>query len=115
MIDLSKDHLDKFQKVMSKLGYETKVPKTKWDSVLAISFSNKTDETKRVDIFLRNPIDFEKAYKRRKIVTIEGLRISCASLDDLIKLKSMSERIRDLSDLGFLEKMKNESFRHKKA
>lgn len=115
MIDLSEDNLDKFIKVIESLGYETKVPKTKWEKLTAIAFTNKTDETKRVDIFLKNPIDFKRAYKRRKVFNVEGMRISCVSLDDLMKLKSKSERVRDWADLGFLEKVKNESFRFKKT
>lgn len=115
MIDLSEDNLDKFIKVIESLGYETKVPQTKWGKLTAIAFTNKADETKRVDIFLNNPIDFKRAYIKRKVFIVDGLRISCVSFDDLIKLKSKSERIRDLTDLGFLEKMKNESFRFKKA
>lgn len=115
MVDLSRDNLDKFIKVIESLGYETKVPQTKWDKLTAIAFTHKTDETKRVDIFLRNPINFKGAYKRRKVFSVDDLKISCVSLDDLMKLKNKSERIRDLADLGFLEKMKSESFRHKKT
>jgi predicted nucleotidyltransferase len=107
MIDLSEKSFNKFIKVIQGLGFETKIPQSKWNKLAAIAFINKNDETERIDVFLKTPTDFESAYKRRRIFVVDGLRISCISFDDLIQMKSKGERIRDWLDLGFL-KRKNE-------
>jgi len=107
MIDLTKKHLEKFINVMGSLDYSTSVPKYKWPKLTAIAFEHKGDPTKRVDIFLKNPMDFKRAHKRRKVFTVEGIRISCISLNDLIRLKSKVDRVRDWIDVGSLKRMKD--------
>jgi len=106
MIDLSPELLEKFVKIMEKLGYGTKVPQKKWAKVMAIAFVNQQDNDKRIDVFLKNPIDFTKAYKRRKVFKVEGLSISCVSFEDLIDLKNKASRTRDLIDIGSLKRLK---------
>lgn len=104
MIDLSKDNIDKLIKILGKLGYDTRIPKEKRGKLTAIAFFNKHDEDKRIDVFLKNPIDFDSAYKRRKIFRPAGYNISCVSFDDLIKLKNMADRLRDWIDIGSLKR-----------
>jgi len=48
-------------------------------------------------------IDFEDCYKRRNVISIEGIEISTISRDDLIKNKKASARHRDLADVESLE------------
>ncbi len=40
-------------------------------------------------------MDFKEAFLRRKIFDIRGIKISVASIDDLIRLKSIAGRPRD--------------------
>ena len=106
MIDLSRDHFEKFVQMMAGLGYRTNVPKDKWDQVVAIAFKDTKDEDKRIDVFLRNPIDFDLAYKRRKVFKADGLSISCVALDDLLEMKNKADRLRDWIDIGSLQRMR---------
>jgi len=106
MIDLSKDNFDKFVEIMNKIGYETRVPRKEWDKHAAIAFRNKKEEDKRVDVFLKNPIDFSAAYKKRKVFKVDKLAISCVGFDDLITLKNKANRVRDWVDVGSLKRMK---------
>lgn len=106
MIDLSANHLADFIKVISKLGYLTDVPESKWSKCTAIAFKNKDDEDKRIDVFLKNPIDFSAAYKKRKIFRSAGYNISCVGYDNLIELKNKANRLRDWIDIGSLKRMK---------
>lgn len=108
MINISEETLEQFKKLMENIGYETRVPIEKQKNVVAIAFINKKEEYKRIDVFIKNPIDFKKAFKRRKIMKLGKTKASCVSLDDLFKLKEMAGRDRDLIDVGYLRKFKNE-------
>jgi hypothetical protein len=104
MIDLSEEHLEKLLNVMDKLGFKTGVPKSKWSKVTAIAFKNDEEE-KRIDVFLKNPIDFDVAYGRRKVFKVGKLAISCVSMDDLLEMKNKANRIRDWIDIGSLKRI----------
>jgi hypothetical protein len=105
MIDLSKANFTKFVEVMRGIGYETTIPGKEWDKHLAIAFRTKTDEDKRIDVFLKNPIDFKQAYKKRRVFTAGKLRISCIGLDDLLAMKDKAGRVRDWIDVGSLKRI----------
>ena len=108
MIDLSlpKEDLSKFIAAIKPLGYFTNIPKSKWEKLAAIAFVNKNDADKRIDVFLKNPIDFKKAYKKRKIFRVNKFNIACVSFDDLIKMKNIANRLRDWIDIGSLQRLK---------
>lgn len=105
MIDLSENHLEKFLKVIEPLAYYTKVPENKWKGLMAIAFINRRDEDKKIDVFLKNPIDFTLAYKKRKVFKADNFRISCVSLEDLLRLKNKADRLRDWIDIGSIKRM----------
>lgn len=105
MIDLSKDNFTKFIAIMDGIGYKTRVPKSEWKEHLAIAFRTKADEDKRIDVFLKNPIDFDKAFKKRKVFSADKLRISCVGLNDLLAMKNKANRLRDWIDIGSLERI----------
>jgi predicted nucleotidyltransferase len=106
MLDLTKEHLEKVIEVLGKLRYRTKVPRKLWEKASAIAFTHQKDEDQRIDIFLKNPIDFDVAYARRKTFVIDGLNIDCVSLDDLLELKNKADRVRDWLDIGALKRYK---------
>ena len=105
MIDLSEDHLQKFLKVIEHLDYFTKTPESKWKELSAIAFLNRKDEDKRIDVFMKNPIDFDRAYKKRKVFSAGNFRVPCVSLEDLLKLKTKADRLRDWIDIGSIKRM----------
>ncbi|MBU0574591.1 MAG: nucleotidyltransferase [Candidatus Margulisbacteria bacterium] len=106
MISLSSENFDKFLEVMKELGYESRVPRSEWKKHAGIAFRNKTDQDKRIDIFLKNPIDFDSSYKSRKIINVDDkFSVSCVSLENLIELKEKADRVRDWIDLGSLKRM----------
>jgi hypothetical protein len=105
MIDLSAGQFEKFISIIAPLGYATKVPKNKWYKLNAITFANKQDKDKRIDVFLKNPLDFDRAYKRRKVFRTGKFQLSCVSLDDLLQLKDQADRLRDWIDIGSLKRV----------
>jgi predicted nucleotidyltransferase len=106
VIDLSEENLNKFIKVIEKLGYKPSIPPNKWGSLTAIAFHNPNKEFEdRIDVFLKPIIKFKDAYKRRKVFNVGGLRVSCVSLKDLMALKDKANRLRDWIDIGSLKRM----------
>ena len=107
ILNLSSENFDSFLHVMDKLQYKSRVPKSEWKKHDGIAFRNTKDPDRRIDILLNNPIDFEEAYKRKKIFKIDNrFSVPCISLDDLIKMKEKAERTRDLIDAGSLKRIK---------
>ncbi len=114
------ENVAKFVKIMNKLGYKPRVPvpaedllsplkRKEWGrkkGALVFTFVHP-NSYEQVDVFLRDPIPFEKAYKRRKLLTIGTMKISVASLGDLKTMKKKSGRDKDKSDLLNLNKLKS--------
>ncbi|MCU0667938.1 MAG: nucleotidyltransferase [Myxococcota bacterium] len=61
-----------------------------------------------VDLFAAEPIPFEPAYARALSVSIGGVRITAAGLEDLIALKRRAGRPKDLADVEALEAIARE-------
>jgi predicted nucleotidyltransferase len=106
MIDLAKDNFSKFIRVIGELGYVTNVPEKEWSKHLAIAFIYRKDKDRRIDVFLKNPINFKKAFANRKVFSVDRLRVACVGFDDLLVLKSKANRLRDWVDVGSLKRMR---------
>jgi Nucleotidyl transferase of unknown function (DUF2204) len=50
-------------------------------------------------------LDFESAYRRRKVIISEGIEISLIDLDDLITNKVATGRLKDLADVDYLKEI----------
>ncbi len=120
MVDLSDKNLSKVVDVTEKFGYTSRVPanphefiseekKDEWikeKGAVVFTFIDLKKPFKQIDIFLSNPIDFDEAYSRREVMTIGGAKVSIASIDDLIKMKTSTARPRDMEDIHHLERIK---------
>jgi len=68
----------------------------------------------RVDIIKRlSRIGFDEAFKKRKIVKIDNVDLNIIELQDLILLKKIAARPKDLEDLKHLQKI-SDSIRSEK-
>ena len=120
MIDLSDENLSKIVDILEKLGYVPKVPvehhelisKEKRDEwiqkkgAIVFTFIHPENPFKLIDIFLVNPVNFEQAYSNKKVIQIKGINVNVASIDDLIKMKSLCGRPRDIEDINHLKRIK---------
>ena len=70
------------------------------------TFINLKKLYKRIDIFLKNPVDFEMAYSHKTVMSVRDIKIKVASVEDIIKMKRVLGRPRDIEDIGHLEKIK---------
>lgn len=62
-----------------------------------------------VDILIEPAIDLEKALANAVQVEMEGCIIAVASVDDMIQLKNISNRVQDRSDVAQLLRLKDKS------
>lgn len=59
----------------------------------------------RIDILNEIPgVDFQQAWERRRIVSLEGVEVPFIGLEDLIRSKRESGRPQDMLDVSALEK-----------
>lgn len=120
MVDLKEENLKKLIKAMEKVNCKPKVPvkpteftlnakREEWikeKGAVVFTFIDLSDPIKHVDIFLKNPLDFEKAYQSRTTIHVKEIPIRLVSIDDLIELKRLSGRPRDMEDIHHLNKIK---------
>ena len=120
MVSLDKKNVEKLVASIEKLGYTPKAPVKAIDladpekralwmrekGMKVFSFFEKKMPIHMVDVFVYEPIDFEGAYGRRKIVDAGGLRIPVVSLDDLERMKAIAGREMDLADIKSIRELK---------
>lgn len=120
MLDLSDQNLSRFVQAMEKLGYVPRVPvaggdfaleekRAEWmkeKGAVVFTFIDPKNSFKHIDVFLNNPLDFEDAYPNRETVEVGQMKINLISIDDLIKIKLLAGRPRDLEDANQLRRIK---------
>lgn len=121
VIDLSEKNIEAFWQTITLLDYTPRVPVTKNDFILpqyrekiateknaiVLSFYNKTYNFQVIDVFVKEPFNFEEIYLSAKIVTADNMRIPVVPIDLLIEMKYSAGREKDLADCRGLEKIKD--------
>ena len=118
--DLEQSNLDKIVRVLNNFGYKPKLPyvtledfkdaekRKLWiteKNMKAFCLVNSDVPPGTIDIMVSSPLNFEEAYKRKKVEKLpNGSEVPLASLEDLLKLKLQAGRIKDLADIVVLEK-----------
>ncbi len=59
-----------------------------------------------VDLFARHPIPFESLWSRSILMDLGGTRVRVCSIDDLIEMKRLVGRHKDLADIEQLSRIK---------
>ena len=122
MISFEKENIAKFIELVNALGYTPKAPvelkefadsakRETWKkekNMQVFSVRNPNDEFEYIDVMIQDHIDFEEAYKNRQIYADDKISVSVISIDDLISLKELAGRGRDLLDMKILRKLKEQ-------
>lgn len=113
VVDLQIDEARKVISVLTKEGFKPKIP------VQAMDFA---DEKKReqwitekglqvfslyypenigmtVDLFVDQPIPYQDLYQRSVVMDLDGIDVRVCSIDDLIAMKQLAGRHKDLADI----------------
>lgn len=121
MISFDQDNVGKFIDLVNELGYVPKAPvdikelsdpkiREYWKTeknMQVFSVRDPKNEFDYIDIMIQDYLDFESVYKRRKIYSDDTMSISVISIEDLISLKEIAGRGRDILDLKILKDIRD--------
>ena len=122
MVDLSPQNLTRLKNALEKLGLEPSAPmkfeqfenpdvRESWwrdRNMRALNFANPNAPAESVDILIKNPMDFDGAFERKTVFEINGVEVYVISRQDLLKLKQLSGREKDLADIETLRELYGE-------
>jgi predicted nucleotidyltransferase len=120
VVDLQVEEATKIITTLTNEGFKPKIPvqaldfadKTKREQwvndkgmqVFSLYHPDKTGMT--VDLFVKQPISFNDLYQRSVVMDLDGLKVRVCSIDDLIAMKQLAGRHKDLADIEQLTKIK---------
>ncbi|MFA7576821.1 MAG: DUF6036 family nucleotidyltransferase [Candidatus Muiribacteriota bacterium] len=121
IISTDKENVEHICNMLEKLNYKTKIPVnpkdisepeilkewTELKNLKALSFYNKTQPYKEIDILLVHPLNFDKAYLKKEEREFNDIKLYFVNLDDLIIMKEYSGRNQDINDLKMLKKVRD--------
>lgn len=122
LVDLSDKNLTKLLKTVKELKMVPQLPvnitdiksekiRNWWinDKNLIVFSLYKQDEPYHiVDIFLKQLINFNELFRRKKIIKYNDFEIYVINKDDLINLKLTANRKKDMIDIEELRKLDND-------
>ncbi|MBI5886068.1 MAG: nucleotidyl transferase AbiEii/AbiGii toxin family protein [Deltaproteobacteria bacterium] len=118
-VGLDEKNLKKFISVAKELGLKPKVPvalddfadkdkRDAWErekNMMVFSLFDPKTPFFLLDVFIKEPLDFEKAYEARKVMKAGNVNIPVISLPDLIDMKKAADRPQDVADVFYLSKI----------
>ena len=113
IIHLESSNTLAFIEVMEKLGYVPRVPvnpkdfaneskRTEWieeKNMLVFTFIRPDNPFEIIDIFVRVPKPFNEMDSRKKMISTDDIIVPVVGLQDLIDMKEIAGRDKDILDL----------------
>ena len=120
LAEMSKENLEKIVNILVRQGYYVKQPvdpisitdekiRKSWieeKNMKAFNFYKRGKTYEEVDIIIESPVNYEAAEKDAKMITIGGFSLPVISIDNLIEMKRIAGRGKDLLDIKELRKIK---------
>jgi len=117
---LNKENILSFVDAMKSLGYRTRVPvnpedlaspdiREQWKKekgMKVFTFFHPKKLFAEVDLLVEQPFDFHGIWERRVDYHAGNVIVPTASIDDLIAMKGISGRDKDLADIAALKRLK---------
>jgi len=121
LLDMNDENLKKFLKIMKKWGYKPNIPvdimdfaceekRNDWinnKNMKAFCLRNDNNTVREIDIIVESPVTYESAEKNAEYVELENEKIPVVNIRDLIKMKKITGRKQDDSDIRYLEEKLN--------
>mgnify|MGYP006995586990 CR=1 FL=1 len=124
VIDLERENLLRGLNTLERVGYKPRLPVTKeqfadtqiretWikeKNMMVFPLWNPSHAKGMViDIFVKCPFDFANEYAKAKWLEMDGgTRVPFVGLDCLLKMKETAARPKDLVDIEYLKRVRNE-------
>lgn len=120
VIDLRREEAEKAIRALTGYGFKPRVPvdpmqfadegqRARWiqeKGMEVFSFFHPQNPALTVDLFSRHPIPFETLWSRSVLMNLGGIEVRICSIDDLIEMKRLSGRHKDLADIEQLSKIR---------
>ncbi|MBI5555993.1 MAG: hypothetical protein HY920_09120 [Elusimicrobia bacterium] len=121
LLCLNDENVHTFLGLMKKWDFKPKAPVNIMDfadqekrkdwltnkNMKAFNFVNPQWGVSEIDIILDSPVSYEEAIISVKGVDLKGIIVPTISIKDLIKMKQISNRQQDISDICHLTRIKN--------
>jgi len=120
VVDLHVDEATKVIAVLTDAGYQPKVPvqaiefadaskRQQWideKGMQVFSMYQPENPLLTIDLFVKQPISYEELNTRAVTMELDGIKVRVCSIDDLIKMKKLAGRDKDLADIEHLTRIK---------
>jgi hypothetical protein len=128
MPDFDQGNMLRLVKVLGKLGLKPVIPeppeaianpenRARWireKHMKVLTFQDFELAFRTVDVFVRHPVPFERAYACRRRVKLLSTVVPIAAEKDLIRMKTEAGRTRDLYDIAALQDLQRALRRKRK-
>lgn len=118
-VDFEEKNLLKFGEILTQLGYRPKLPvktsdfadaykREKWrkeKNMLVFPFFHLKRYQDHIDVFVYEPVDFEKAYKEKEFMEAGRMKIPVVSIKYLKRMKDIAGRPQDIADIEALKEV----------
>lgn len=121
MVCLEEKNLLNFISALDEIGYKPKLPVKSKDfadpakrrlwknekNMQVFTFFHPKIPFRLIDVFVDEPIDYDKVNEKKKVVNVQGIKIPLVSKEHLKELKTISARPQDIADIKALEMLEN--------
>ena len=116
LLDMEDKNLNKFLSLLKSWGFKPKIPvdimdflivekRQEWikeKNMRAFNLYNPKWAISEIDILINTPVNYNKACKNIVYKKADRVKIPTIAIDDLIKMKQISERLQDKADIRYL-------------
>ncbi|MBN1516930.1 hypothetical protein JXA32_10225 [Candidatus Sumerlaeota bacterium] len=118
IISMAPENVRKTTAALKGLGYAPRLPVDADDladaekvrdwienrNLKAFSFFHPKEMHKTVDIVLLHPLNFDRSYQEKVTIEMREIMVHLAPIADLMQMKEVSGRDKDISDVEMLKK-----------
>lgn len=116
VVQLERDNLERALTVFEDLGFQSRVPvplrsfadpqaRETWrreKNMTVFSLWHPEHAGFALDLFVREPFDFDTVYRRALRVPLQDVQVTVVSREDLVTMKRAAGRARDMEDIEAL-------------
>lgn len=103
VLHLERENLERALEAFAGLGFRPQAPVQ--ENMTVFSLWHQDHPGFAVDLFVHEPFDFDAVYERALRVPLPGTQATVVSREDLMAMKRLTGRARDLEDIAALSEL----------